>query len=82
MYPNGFVLHFSRLCRSNVKLEGIQSIIFRGPSHVGERVSLKSSVNKAFSNNRFVYLVEIMRSFTHITEDIFNACDYVLHRIL
>ncbi|XP_064392376.1 acetyl-coenzyme A thioesterase-like [Halichondria panicea] len=42
-----------RLCRAAVTLEGIQSVIFRGPSHVGERVSLKSSVNKVFSNNRF-----------------------------
>lgn len=42
-----------RLSRSLLVLEGIESVHFRGPSHVGERVSLSSSVNKVFSTKRF-----------------------------
>jgi acyl-CoA hydrolase len=42
-----------RLSHSALKLEGIESVHFRGPSHVGERVSLQSSVNRTFSGNRF-----------------------------
>lgn len=45
----------SRLSRSPLELEGIESVHFRGPSHVGERVSLQSSVNRIFSANRYVY---------------------------
>ena len=48
-----YALFISRLSRSPVKLEGIESVHFRGPSHVGERVSLQSSVNRIFSGNRF-----------------------------
>ena len=48
-----WALFTSRLSRSPVKLEGIESVHFRGPSHVGERVSLQSSVNRIFSGNRF-----------------------------
>jgi acyl-CoA hydrolase len=47
------ILSGLRLSRSPLKLEGIESIYFRGPSHVGERVSLRSSVNRTFSGNRF-----------------------------
>ena len=45
-------LYCSRLSRSPLDLEGIESIFFRGPSHVGERVSLQSSANRIFSGNR------------------------------
>ena len=42
----------SRLCHSPLVLEGIESVYFRGPSFMGERVSLQSSVNKVFSTRR------------------------------
>ena len=44
----------SRLSRSPLSLEGIESVHFRGPSHMGERVSLQSSVNKIFSAKRLI----------------------------
>lgn len=43
-----------RLSRSQLVLEGIESVHFRGPSYMGERISLLSSVNKVFSNKRYV----------------------------
>lgn len=44
---------FRRLCRSQIVLESVESFHFRGPSYMGERVSLNSSVNKVFSNKRY-----------------------------
>lgn len=48
---------FRRLCRSQLVLESIESFHFRGPSHMGERVCLQSSVNKVFSNKRYSDIV-------------------------
>ena len=43
----------SRLCRCQLHLEGIGSVLFRGPSYVGERVFIQTSVNRVFSNKRY-----------------------------
>jgi hypothetical protein len=46
------IFPFSRLCRCALILEGIESVHFRGPSYMGERVLVQTSVNRVFSNNR------------------------------
>ena len=50
--PSPLCPETSRLCHSPLVLEGIESVYFRGPSFMGERVSLQSSVNKVFSTRR------------------------------
>ena len=73
-----FIVSFSRLCRCPLLLEGIDSVLFRGPSYVGERVFIQTSVNRVFTNKRYTsyqvskkYRTTCLRGFISLFSNLF-----------